>query len=117
MKTWKWTRVLRRIATEIAKKPSIRKLLPRPTPPHRYTPRGNVRRHEEFRQRRLTCGAERLQLRREELQPIEGRKLRMVERRAAGREQWLEPVDKGVVTRRNVAFDAAAAHKCWPIRD
>ena len=41
----------------------------------------------------------------------------MVERRAAGREQWLEPVDKGVVTRRNVAFDAASAHECWPLRD
>ena len=34
MNAWKWTRVLRRIGT-VAKKPSIRKLLPRPTPPHR----------------------------------------------------------------------------------
>ena len=84
--------------------------------PHVHAAR-NVRRQEDFCQRRLARGAERFELRGKDFQPVERRELRMIECRATGREQRLEPVDKGVVTRRDVAFDATSAHECRPIRD
>src|SRR4030095_6505371 len=77
----------------------------------------NLWRHEDFRQRRLARGAEGFELGRQLLQSVERRELRMVERRAASSKQRLEPVDKGVVTRRNVALDAASTHPRSPIRD
>ncbi len=57
----------------------------------------HVGRQEQLLQRRLPRGAKRFELARELLEAIERCRLRVIERRAARREDRVEPRDEGVV--------------------
>ena len=110
MKAWKWTRVLRRIAT-VAKNASIRKLFAAPDASPQVDAARNRWRREELLQRRAARGAERFELGGERLQALERRGLRMVERRAARREDRIDPGDERARARTDIDRGVSVVHR------